>query len=66
MYDIRLYVDAMPTVNVSNEGMERIERIKEESRWNPSNREVVDKALEHLENEELDVQTESQNTAGGN
>lgn len=66
MCDKQYDVDAMPTVNVSQEGMERIERIKSESRWNPSNREVVDKALKHLEDEELDVQTENENTTGGN
>jgi len=48
-------VDEMPTVNVSEDGMERIERIKENSKWSPSNREVVDKALAHFEEEEIEV-----------
>lgn len=43
----------MPTVNVSDEGMSRIERIKEHSKWEPSNREVVDRALEMLEDTEV-------------
>jgi len=46
-------VDEMPTVNVSQDGDERIDRIQQHSKWNPSKREVVDKALKMLEEKEV-------------
>lgn len=56
----------MPTVNVTDEANSRIELIQEHSRWNPSKREVVGKALKQLEDkevpehEQLETQTEDE------
>lgn len=49
----------MPAVNVSTEGKERIERIKEQTEWEPSNREVVDKALELFEEQKIEGENDN-------
>jgi len=47
----------MPTVNVSKEGMEKIELIRDQSEWDPSNREIVDKALSVFVDQKIETDT---------
>jgi|APHM01.1.fsa_nt_gi hypothetical protein len=44
----------MPAVSVSESSMETIQRIRESSKWNPTKKEVVAKALEMLEEQEME------------
>jgi len=50
--DVRKRTDNT-TVNLSQESKDHVDEIKESSKWSPSNREIVDRAIKQLAEQEL-------------